>query len=218
MAMIFINIVENGLIMSPAKDIYYFLVKEITHRNLSLIPSRNEKKSTNIKWGVVFKNFKLLKGLNAEEKCFFWKITQDMLPVGSRIHRRNAERRCLTLLDDGSLCQENQTLEHAFKLCEKIVEVYDIIMHVLNRYLDRMVSFNELIHFSFNHRNKMKLKCALWFATKMMYKIFHRKCFNKAQLLKECIKEIDWNLSMTRKIRSGLEMISLRSLLIEMGD
>ena len=206
------------MITSTAKDIFNFLVKEITHRNLSLIPSRNEKKSKNIKWGVVFKNFKLLKGLNAEEKCFFWKTTQDMLPVGIRIHRRNAERRCLTLLDDGSLCQEIQTLEHAFQSCEKIIEVYEVIVRVLNRYLDRMVSFNDLIHFSFNHRNKKKLKCALWFATKMMYKIFIKKCSNKAQLLKECIKEIDWNLSMTRKIGSGLEMISLRSLLIEMGD
>ena len=141
-----------------------------------------------------------------------------MLPVGSRIHRRNAERRCLTLLEDGSLCQENQTLDHAFRSCERIVEVYDVIIHVLNRFLERMVSFDSLIHFSFNHRNKFKLKCALWFATKMMYKIFHQKCFNKAQLLKECIKEIDWNLTMTRKIGSRLEMINLRGLLIEMGE
>ena len=60
---------------SPAKAIYDFLIKEVTHRNGSLIPSRNEKKSANIKWGVAFKNFKLVKGLNADEKCFIWKIT-----------------------------------------------------------------------------------------------------------------------------------------------
>ena len=50
------------------------------------------------------------------------------------------------------------------------------------------------IHFSFNHRRKRKLKCALWFATKMMFKVFHLKCLNKAQLLKECIKEMDWTV------------------------
>ena len=49
----------------------------------------------------------------------------------------------------------------------------------------------------------------------MMYRIFLGKCVNKAQLLKECIKEIDWNLLMTRKLGSGLEMKSLRSLLIK---
>ena len=87
---------EFSYCTSPAKDIYNFLIEEVTHRNLSLIPSINEKKSPNVKWGVVFKNIKLLKGLNADVKCFVWKITQDLLPVGCRIHRRNAERRCLT--------------------------------------------------------------------------------------------------------------------------
>ena len=156
---------DNSLSTSPARDIYNFLIKEVTHRNLSLIPSRNEKKSVNIKWGVVFKNIKLLKGLNADEKCFVWKITQDLLPVGCRIHRRNAERRCLTLLENGTSCQELQTLEHTFKSCERINEVYEAIIQILNRFLSRTVSFDDLIHFSFNHRSKQKLKCSLWFAT-----------------------------------------------------
>ena len=211
----FIDIIQNGLSTSPAKAIYEFLIKEVTHRNGSLIPSRNEKKSVNTKWGVVFKNFKLVKGLNADEKCFFWKITQDMLPVGIRIHRRNAERRCLRLLENDTLCQEIQTLEHAFRSCDLIVEAYNIVVQVLNRFLERPVSFDELIHFSFNHRNKQKLKCGLWFATKMMFKVFHLKCLNKAQLLKDCVKEIDWNLNMSRKIGSVNEMLCLRQIMTE---
>ena len=185
---------------SPVEDIYNFLIKEVTHRNSSLIPSRSEKKSLNIKWGVVFKNLKLLKGLNADEKCFVWKITQDMLPVGSRIHRRNAERRCLTILENGILCQEIQTLDHTFRSCVSVTEIYEAIILILNRFLGRIVIFDELVHFLFNHRSKLKLKCSLWFATKMMFKVFHQKCLNKAQLLKDCIKEIAWNLHMTSKI------------------
>ena len=211
----FKQIIDNGLSTSPARDIYNFLIKEVTHRNLSLIPSRNEKKSLNIKWGLVFKNIKLLKGLTADEKCFVWKITQDLLPVGCRIHRRNAERRCLTLLENGTLCQELQTLEHTFKSCERIIEVYEVIVQILNRFLARIVSFDDLIHFSFNHRSKQKLKCSLWFATKMMFKVFHLKCLNKAQLLQECVKELDWNLSMNRKIGSVREMMTLRSIIVE---
>ena len=211
----FIDIIQNGLSTSPAKAIYDFLIKEVTHRNGSLIPSRNEKKSVNMKWGVVFINFKLVKDLNADEKCFLWKITQDMLPVGIRIHRRNAERRCLRLLENDTLCQEIQTLEHAFRSCDLIVEAYNIVVQVLNRFLERPVSFDELIHFSFNHRNKQKLKCGLWFATKMMFKVFHLKCLNKAQLLKDCVKEIDWNLNMSRKIGSVNEMLCLRQIMTE---
>ena len=138
-----------------------------------------------------------------------------MLPVGIHIHRRNAERRCLRLLENGNLCQEIQTLEHAFRSCDLIVEIYETIVQVLNRFLERPVNFNELIHFSFNHRNKRKLKCGLWFATKMMYKVFHLKCLNKAQLLKDCIKEIDWNLNMSRKIGSVNEMMCLRQIMME---
>ena len=80
----FMEIIENGLSTSPAKSIYEFLIQDVTHRNQSLIPSRNERRSVNVKWSVVFKNLKMMKGLTAEEKEFGWKITQDMLPVGSR--------------------------------------------------------------------------------------------------------------------------------------
>ena len=55
----FIKIAENGLSTSPSKEIYDFLILDITHRNTSLIPSRNEKRTVNVKWGTVWKNFQL---------------------------------------------------------------------------------------------------------------------------------------------------------------
>ena len=211
----FLTIIQNGLSTSPSKAIYDFLIKEVTYKNESLIPSRNEKRSPNIKWGLVFRNFKLLKGLNPMETCFVWKVTQDMLPVGSRIHRRNAERRCLTVLDDGSLCQEIQNMDHVFRSCSKVVESYDIIIQVLNRFTERNITYELLTHFSFNHRNKFRLMCALWFAVKMLYMIFIKKMFNKQQLLQEMIKELEWNLKLSRKIGSQGEMIKLKSILLD---
>ena len=211
----FINIINNGLSTSPSKAIYDFMLKEITHRNESLIPSRNEKRSSNVKWGIVFKNMKLMSGLTAEEKCFAWKISQDMLPTGSRIHRRNAERRCLVPLGDATLCQEIQDLEHVFRSCDTVTESYDMIIQALNRFTDRNISYNLLVHFAFNHRNKRKLKCALWFAVKMMFAIFHKKVLNKRQLLANMIKEIEWNLELNRKIGSQGEMKILKALLLD---
>jgi hypothetical protein len=164
---------------------------------------------------VVFQNFKFLKGLNAEERCFAWKLTQDMLQIGIRIHRRNAERRCLAQFDNGFLCQEIQDLEHTFRSCPMFMESYNLIIQVLNRFIERSVSYGSLIHLSFNHRNKTKLKCALWFAVRIMYQIFVKKMFNKVQLLRECIKEIDWNLNLSRKIGSSAEMIKLKDILME---
>ena len=206
----FIRIIEKGLSTSPVKAIYDFMIQDITHRNLSLIPSRNEKRSVNVKWGVVFNNFQLFAGLSSEEKCFAWKVSQDMLAVGSRIHRKNAERRCLAILANGNLCQEIQNLGHLFQSCPNVVESYEVIILVLNNYLKRQVNFNDLIHFSINHRNKPKLTCALWFSVKMMFKIFNNKSINKVQLLADLIKELDWNLNLNRKIGSPSEMLMLK--------
>ena len=92
---------------------------------------------------------------------------------------------------------------------------------VLETFLDRTVPLVDMIFFSFNHRNKKKLALALWFSVKMMFKIFQDKCRNKAQLLREIIKSIDWNLSMNRKMGSLCEVRSLKevvSIALERDD
>ena len=86
----FFEVASNDLLNATVKEIYNFLLADLIFKNGSLVPSRNEKKQEGTKWSLVWKNLKILKGLSAEEKCFAWKLTQDMLPVGLRIHRRNA--------------------------------------------------------------------------------------------------------------------------------
>ena len=39
--------------------------------------------------------------------------------------------------------------------------------------------------------------------------------FNKGQILREIIKEIDWNLRLNRKVGSQGEMIRLKDILLE---
>ena len=194
------------------------MIKDITHRNGSIIPSRSEKRSKNVKWGVVNKNMKLLGGLQAEEKCFAWKLCQDMLPVGARVHRRNAEKRCLATLEDGSQCHEIQDRDHVFRSCNAIVGIYDMIIQVVNRLTERSIGYDLLVHLAFNHRNKKRLKCALWVAVKIMYMIYLKKKLNKRQILTEMIKEIDWNLSLNRKVGSEGDMVKLKDILMEMNN
>ena len=194
------------------------MIKEVTHRNGSLIPSRREKKVQNIKWGLVHKNVKLLSGITADERCFAWKVTQDMLPVGSRIFRKNAERRCLANLSNDNTCQEVQDLKHAFKDCDQVVDGHNMIVQVLNRFTERNISYDLLVHLAFNHRRKPKLKCAIWFAVKCMYNLFIKKMFNKEQIIREMVKEIDWNLRLNRKVGSSAEMMKLKEILIEFNN
>ena len=87
------------------KQIYDILIKDTIEKNGSLIESRNEKREIGIKWRHVWKNLSSVKGINAEVKDFTWKLTQDMLPIGNRIHRKNVEKRCLNKLETGQ-CTE----------------------------------------------------------------------------------------------------------------
>ena len=105
-----------------------------------------------------------------------------------------------------------------FQCCPMVVECYEVIILILNNFLKRQVNFNDLIHFSLNHRNKAKLSCALWFSVKIMFKIFNNKMFNKGQLLVDLIKELDWNLDFNRKIGFQSEMIALKNLLMKVQN
>ena len=51
----FMEIRDNGLSTSTSKNIYDHLIEAVTHRNGSLIPSRREKKVSNVKWGWCIK-------------------------------------------------------------------------------------------------------------------------------------------------------------------
>ena len=64
-------------------------------KNNYLIPSRNERRVMNIKWSNCWRNWYDLRRIDAEELTFAWKLQQDMLSVGARLHRRNAEKRCM---------------------------------------------------------------------------------------------------------------------------
>ena len=74
--------------------------------------------------------------------------------------------------------------------------------------------FNLLTHFAINHRNKKKLVVALWLAVKVMFKIFQEKDRNKGQILREMVKEIDWNININGKLGSKCELRKLKEILV----
>ena len=206
----FVRVYREGLSTAPVKEIYNFLLQDLLYKNGSLIPSRNEKRSKNVKWSVVFKNLSLLKGVSAEEKTFAWKVSQDLLPVGTRLHRKNAERRCMQEVENNIVCLEVQNLQHLLIKCRGVEKANKSILNILDQFLGQKVD-KDFMYFSFNHRNKKKLVLAIWFSVKVMYQIYQNKCINKAQLLAAVIKEIQWNLERSKYLGSLCEMISLKS-------
>ena len=118
------KVIKGEVEECDSKQIYKVLLENVILKNGSLIPSRNEKKINSIKWNVVWKNQARLKGVNAEEKCFAWKISQDMLEVGNRIHRKNAQRNCQRVKDNGEKCDKIEDIYHCLTECEVIAECF----------------------------------------------------------------------------------------------
>ena len=63
--------------------------------------------------------------------------------MGARIHRNNAERRCLAVLDNG-LCLAEQTLVHCFQICPAVCDVNEGMLRILASFLGRMLTAKHL--------------------------------------------------------------------------
>ena len=204
--------VINAEIGKDVKSIYNHLMKSILEKNGSLIPSRNEKKVSGIKWNLVWKNQNLVKGITGSERVFVWKCTQDMLEVGDRIHRKNANRNCRRE-KDGKECTEREDMKHCLSECEVVKNSFDDLKEVLEEILEREITTKEVIYYAYNHRNKKRLKMALWLATKMLYNIYIEKNFNGEQIWKNILKEIEWNIKMQTKLGSNSEIIKMKMVI-----
>ena len=205
----FKNIYMTGLGDESVKVIYQHMVKGIVEKNGSLIPSRSEKRNENIKWNVTWKNLKMLKGITAEEKMFGWKVTQDMVAVGSRIHRK-VDKRCLRNIPSKGECQIIPDLTHHLAECEAVKNGFEAIKEIVENMLEKKVETKNIILLNFNHRKRKRLKLVLWFVVKSLYLIHLQKFFNKDQLLCEIRKEVDWNLKNMRIIGALDDMQLLR--------
>ena len=210
---LFKDLYDLNIVAEPVKKIYAKLVDKLISKNESLIPSRNEKRTGGIKWSITWKNIGLLRGVNAAEKIFAWKVSQDMLPIGRRIHRANVEKRCLLKSIDGTECQVVPDIYHAFATCSSVKQSFQFIREITGLFLKRSIDDKNLLFLSFNHRDSRKLKVAIWFVVKSLYLLYIDKLFNKTQLLAEIRRNLDWNIDHMRKIGSLDEMKIFRDIL-----
>ena len=203
------NILERLIIINEeditTKQIYKILIKERIEKNGSLIQSRNEKRQVGIRWRHVWKNLRNTNGINAAEKDFAWKLTQDMLPIGKRIHRINVEKRCLNKIREG-LCEEVPDIMHKLYNCQSVVFSARATKLVLEEFMDKKIEDRELLTLSFRHRTNEINQVAVWFAIRALFEIFNGLGFNKAQMFTKLYKELDWNIGMGKKIGSFPEM------------
>ena len=100
------------------------------------------------------------------------------------MYRRNADRRCRNVLEDGEECQLIQTIVHLFQDSSVITDANSMAIHVLNEILVKDIGRHQFLFFDISHNNLHRLRCALWFAVKVLYRIYQDRCFNKGRFKK----------------------------------
>ena len=93
-------------------------------------------------------------------------------------------------------------------------ETFESCKSIIREYLDRVVEPKDILYLSFNHRNKHRLRGGVWFAVKLMYLVYQNRTRNKSQLLRDIVKEIDWNLDLNRKIGSKKDLLHLKQIIL----
>ena len=154
----------------------------------------------------------MLQGITLDEMDFAWKVFQDILAVGNRIHR-NVEKRCLRKSRNDEECQVIPDLYHALTECESVKNTFNEIKGIVESFLNRRIESKNLIFLDFSHRKRKRLKLTLWFVVKSLYLMHVKKFFNKDQLIGEMRRELDWNILMARVVGSLDDMEILKQKL-----
>ena len=206
--------------LSDVKNIYAYLLKDITENNGSIIPSRSEGRNEGISWGVSRKNFLLMRGVSPSEKEFYWKIVQDMLLIGARYNRANSVKTCqVKIFDPGgneSLCGIHEDRPHVFWQCPHSRSRMNLIIHVVELFLKKRVTEKEIIHFTFSDINKNRMRVAIFFVIKMLMRIYNKRIARYQSDIDCIIKSFEEQNKASRKITKNVHFGALLNILFEL--
>ena len=197
---------------TSSREIYARLRKEFTRIKTSLIPSRIEKKLFGVKWTRSFRNLKSLGTLSAREKEFGFLLCQDLLPVRGRIHRANADKRCLRVFNNIE-CQSIQDRIHYFTSCCSIKITFNMFSETICHYLDRKFMDLELLHLSFSVSNKRRTRVGTWFAVKFMFYCYSENLVDFKSIMLRISSDIEVYKRLKVKLYLSQEFRELEGLL-----
>ena len=128
--------------------------------------------------------------MNAHEKEFAWKLTQDMLYIGRRIHRANVEKECKNEIGNMGLCKEIPDLLHTFVTCDGVKDLYGEVVRIIEKVFNVSIKAEEMITMSFMDRNIMKMRLMLWSVIKILYGIYMK--VGRTDLFIGLLRDLEW--------------------------
>ena len=161
------------------KQIYKVIMDEQIGRKENRTKSRTEKKEVWVRWDQTGKNMEIARGLNIQEKEFMWKLINDMLKIGDRLHwggDPNTRDKCkmITCDERGNMkkCGENEDRRHVFDGCSYSRNKNIAIKKVIEEMTRREVSTTAIIHIDIEHQNQKKRREAILFTVRAMRRMY----------------------------------------------
>ena len=87
------------------------------------------------------------------------------------------------------------------------------IKNVLERFINRNITEDEIIHFSFNQCNKSKIRVAIFFTIKMLGRIYEKRSHTKREDFEYIIKVFENEIRIGRKISKNRVFVDLLNIL-----
>ena len=119
-------------------------------------------------------------------------MTQDLLDVGQRKHRKGAKKECPMVLEGGGICNELESLDHRLFLCNSVENIASIIKKVIFELIGSELDIKNILALNFKYRRKATLKITLWFIIKALFRVFNGN--NRKEVLAGIISDIQWCL------------------------
>ena len=190
-----------------SKEIYKVLLRKLVRDKTSLIPSRIERRMQGIRWSKSFRNINKLNVMPIIRE-FAFLLIQDTLPVNGRLHRKNADKRCLRDLCTGNKCVEIQDRKHFFITCPSVCISFKCLKDILVKFLGKNVNDLQILHLSFTVQDRKVTKVAVWFAVCFLFIMFSKKATDKRSIISEVLN--DFNFRINLGLMSGKEVECMR--------
>ena len=213
---VIIQFIKEGKMNLTSKEIYDKLVYNLLRRNTSLIPSRIEKKVSNVKWSNSYHNYKYLSEVDPREKELLFRVIQDLVPVAARLHQKS-DKRCLRLLHNNTICVQTADKEHFLQQCDSMNEVTRKVKAIGHKILqNKNLTHRDLLFFSFKGRSKNKGKVFSWFLIKVYKKVFYDKLTEVTKIWAEILKDLDFAERNKFKLTEVKEFGLLKEMVLKL--
>ena len=199
-----------------SKVIYDTFIFEFLRIRTTLVPSRIEKKVTNVKWSNSYKNFRNLSDVDPLEKELAFKVIQDLVPVPGRLHQK-VDKRCLRKMKNNVVCTSIADKEHYFHYCDSIKEASLMFKSIAHKILQKNnIQVKDLLYFSFRGRGKNREKMFSWVLIKCYKRIFYDKITDGKKIIREILLDMDFAEKSQLSISKIKEFLMIKEVMLNL--